>query len=202
MQAWGKRGAQKGAASSVWGDGSEEISRRQDQLHGHTTSVSGPHAHKCSCLGFNALWSPFEILNIVALSLKCVFCRCSSMGQWACTRGLEPQLSAAPPSSASPSPQEGLSAAHPQTLEPGGSEPCRGRPAYCHHPPSRAETRHRSKEGQGQACAPQCLGVGQGGSCPCPALAAAQAHCLGPLSHPQFRYQECPVQRRQSLGLG
>lgn len=107
------------------------------------------------------LWSPFEILNIVALSLKCVFCRCSSVGQWACTRGLEPQLSAVPPSSASRSPQEGFSAAHPQPLEPWGSEPCRGRPAYCHHPTSQAETRHRSKEGQGQACAPQCLGWGK-----------------------------------------
>lgn len=108
MQTWGRQGAQKVAAHLVWGDRSEKISWRQDQFQGHTTSVSGSHTQKCSCLGFNAVWSPFDILDTVASPLTCVFCmKHKGAHAW----GLASQPSAVPPA-ASLSPQEGFSAAH------------------------------------------------------------------------------------------
>lgn len=149
----------------VCGDRSEKISWRQNQFERHTTSISGSNTQKCSCLGFNAVWSPFEILNPVALSLICVFCMKDSGAH---AQGLEPQLSAVLPAASLP-PQEGFSAACLRLVELGSSKPGRKRPAHCCHPPSPAETRHRGKESQGWACAPLCLG--QDGICSQPGLA-------------------------------
>lgn len=77
----------------VWFGGTEKISWRQDQFQGHTTSISGSNTQKCSCLGFNAVWPPFEILNPVGLSLICVFCMKDSGAH---ARGLEPPAQCSP----------------------------------------------------------------------------------------------------------
>ena len=143
------------------------------------------------------MWSPFDILDTVASPLTCVFCMKDKRAHaW----GLASQPSAVPPA-ASLSPQEGFSAAHLPPVGPGSSEPGRERPACCRHPPCPAETRHGSKAGLVLHCV---LGGARWHLFPAwvgSSIVFLSRQLMEASLLPSMRFQICPVQRLQFLGL-
>ena len=115
--------------------------------------------------------------------------------------GLASQPSAVPPA-ASLSPQEGFSAAHLPLVGPGSSEPGRERPACCRHPPCPAETRRGSKAGLVLHCV---LGGARWHLFPAwvgSSIVFLSRQLMEASLLPSMRFQICPVQRLQFLGLG
>lgn len=125
------------------------------------------------------LWSPFEILNIVALSLKCVFCRCSSVGQWACTLGLGAPAQCSPTFLCFPVSTGGVLSSPSSATGAMGQRTLPGEAHVLPSPYIPGRDQAQEQGGPRSGLCPAVSWVGQGGSCPYPALAVPRAHCLG-----------------------